>query len=101
MVEVDGGLCCTQESGRQPANRPTLPPVELRGGKFGASISMVPMMEAQLELRLEDVTGPIDPQQVQKPPAPRTALLPASKHFDLGPRRRTSFWSVAAARQEG
>jgi hypothetical protein len=53
-------------SGRQPANRPTLPPVQLRGGKFGDCASMVPTMEAQLERSLEDVTGPIDLQQVLK-----------------------------------
>ena len=52
-------------------------------GKLGAFASMVPMMEAQLERSLEDVTGPIDPQQVQNPPAPRTALSPVSNH--LGP----------------
>ena len=64
---------------------------ELRGGKFGASTSMVRMEEAQLERSLEDVTGPIDPQQVRKPPAPRTALSPARNRFGLGPRRRNSF----------
>ena len=51
---------------------PMLPPVELRGGKFGASTSMVPMLEAQLERSLEDITGPIDPQQVHNPPAHRS-----------------------------
>jgi len=101
MVEVDGGLCCKQESGRPPANRPTLPPVELRGGKLGASTRMVHMMAAQLELQLEDITGPIDAQQVHRPAAPHAALSPASNHLGLGPRRRTSFWSVAVARQEG
>ena len=73
-----------------PAHRPTLLPVELRGGKISAFESMVPMMEAQLLWSLEDVTGPIDPQQVQKPPAPRTALSPASNHVGLGHMRRTS-----------
>ena len=73
-----------------------------RGGKLGAFASMVPMLEAQLERSLEDVTGPIDPQQVQKPPAPRIALVPASNCLDLGPRCRTLFWSkLAAARPEG
>ena len=56
----------------------------LPGSKIGTFASMVPMMEAQLERSLEDITGPIDPQQVQKPPAPRTALLPASDHLGLG-----------------
>ena len=59
-----------------PANRSTLPPVKLRGGKPADFASMVPTFEARLELSLEDVTGPIDPQQVQKPPTPRTALSP-------------------------
>ncbi|KAJ1495377.1 hypothetical protein T484DRAFT_1762493, partial [Baffinella frigidus] len=47
-----------------PAHRPTLPPVELRGGKLGASTGMVRTAEAQLERSLEDITGPMDPQQV-------------------------------------
>ncbi|KAJ1492477.1 hypothetical protein T484DRAFT_1770736, partial [Baffinella frigidus] len=56
-------------SGHPPAHRPTLPPpVEAHGRKLGAFASMVRTMplvvEAQLERSLEDVTGPIDPQQV-------------------------------------
>jgi len=84
-------------SGHQPANRPTLPPVELRGGKLGDFASMVRTIEAQLERSLEDVTGPIDPQQVQKIsryPQPSRLELPC-----LCPRRRSSVWSAAAPRQ--
>ena len=62
-----------------------------RGGKLGAFASMVPMLEAQLERSLEDVTGPIDPQQVHKPPAPRTTLPPVSNRLGLG--QWTSSWS--------
>ena len=74
-------LCCKQEDGRPPTSRPTLPPVELRGGKFCASTSMMRTVDAQLGRRLEDITGPIDPQQVQKPPSSRSALSPASNHL--------------------
>jgi hypothetical protein len=56
----------------------------LPGSKIGTFASLVPMKEAQLEQSLEDITGPIDPQQVHKPPAPRTTLSPASNHFGLG-----------------
>jgi len=57
-------------SGHPPSHRPTLPPpVEARGGKLGAFASMVRTMphvvDTQLERSLEDVTGPIDPQQVR------------------------------------
>jgi len=65
------------------------PAAELRGVKLGTFASMVPTMQAQLDRSLEDVTGPIDPRQVQKPPAPRTALPPASNHLGLGPRPRS------------
>ena len=64
---------------------------ELPGSKIGAFASMVPMMEAQLERSLEDFTGPIDPQQVHKPPAPRTTLSSAINHLGLG--EWTLFWS--------
>jgi hypothetical protein len=37
---------------------------ELRGVKLGTFASMVPTMQAQLGRSLEDITGPIDPQQV-------------------------------------
>jgi hypothetical protein len=66
-------------SGHQPANRPTLPPAELRGGKLGDSASMVRTIEAQVERSLEDITKPIDPQQVHKSsryPQPSRLELP-------------------------
>ena len=64
---------------------------ELPGSKIGAFASMVPMMKAQLERSLEDITGPIDPQQVHKHPAPRTTLSPASNFLGLG--HWTLLWS--------
>jgi hypothetical protein len=63
----------------------------LPGSKVGTFASMVPMQEAQLERSLEDITGPIDPQQVHKPPAPRTNLSHASNHLGLG--QWALFWS--------
>jgi hypothetical protein len=57
-----------QKEGAEAVARP-----ELRGGKLGASTGMVRTAEAQLERSLEDITGPMDPQQVQTPPPPRTA----------------------------
>ena len=60
------GAVAVSGSGHQPANRPTLPPVELRGGKLGNFAGMVRTIEAHLERSLEDVTGPIDSQQVHK-----------------------------------
>ena len=69
---------------------------ELPGSKIGTFASMVPMLEAQLERSLEDITGPIDPQQVHKPPAPCATLqLPWSGPVDF------VLLKVAAARQEG
>jgi len=74
---------------------------ELPGSKIGTFASMVPMIEAQLERSLEDITGPIDPQQVHKPPAPRTTLSPASNHLGLAGPVDFVLVKFAAARQEG
>jgi len=51
-----------------PAHRPTLPPAETprRLCKPGNFASMVRTIDARLERSLEDVTGPIDPQQVHQ-----------------------------------
>jgi hypothetical protein len=71
---------------------------ELPGSKIGTFASMVSMMEAQLELSLEDITGPIDLQKVHELPAPRTTLSPASNHLGLG---QWTLWPRRDKKAEG
>ena len=83
-------------AGHQPANRPMLPPVEHRGGKLGGFAGMVRTSEAQLERSLEDVTGPIDPRQVQKSsryPQPSRLELPClCVFFCITPKPRVEWY---------
>ena len=86
MLRANGGGDVRDEKKRErdsPSRAQASERAELPGSKLGTFASMVPMKKARLEQSLEDITGPIDPQQVHKAPTPRTTLSPASDHLGL------------------